>query len=93
MLAPPQPGRLQGRWGGWGHPGQTTADVQSGIGAIHNTFMYDHTEKCVYKTPFISAAHPMPERYGPISLGLGKLIAGLTHSGFWGAAKLLLARD
>jgi aldehyde dehydrogenase (NAD(P)+) len=41
----------------WGaYPGHTYADVQSGIGAVHNALMFDKPAKTVVEAPF----HPFP---------------------------------
>ena len=41
----------------WGaYPGHSYADVQSGIGVVHNTFLLDSTEKNVSRGPF----YPFP---------------------------------
>jgi acyl-CoA reductase-like NAD-dependent aldehyde dehydrogenase len=42
-------------WGAtsWGaYPGHAPADIQSGIGVVHNTFMFDKPEKSVVYGPF-----------------------------------------
>ncbi len=37
----------------WGSiPGQTPADIQSGTGWVHNTFLFDRPEKTVVRSPF-----------------------------------------
>ena len=37
----------------WGaYPGHTPADVGSGIGVVHNSFLFDHPEKSVVRGPF-----------------------------------------
>ena len=37
----------------WGaYPGHTLADIQSGIGTVHNTFLFDRPEKSVVEGPF-----------------------------------------
>ncbi len=37
----------------WGaYPGHTLDDVQSGIGFVHNTYMFDSVERCVVWAPF-----------------------------------------
>jgi len=43
-------------WGGY--PGASLADIQSGIGFVHNTFMLERIEKSVLRGPF--AAFPLP---------------------------------
>ena len=40
----------QAAWGAF--PGHTLADVQSGMGVVHNTFLLDHTERNVVEAPF-----------------------------------------
>jgi acyl-CoA reductase-like NAD-dependent aldehyde dehydrogenase len=37
-------------WGGF--PGHVPTDIQSGIGTVHNTFMFDEPEKSVLRGPF-----------------------------------------
>lgn len=64
----------------------------SGLGAVHNAYMFDATQKAVVRLPFVNAAQPMPEKYAPMPLGVAKVIAGLMHSGLWGALRMLAAR-
>ena len=48
-------------WGSptWGaYPGHAPTDIQSGIGTVHNTFMFDKPEKSVLYAPF--RAWPKP---------------------------------
>ena len=80
---------LQGHWGAFAGD-QTLADVGSGLGGVHNSYLYDHPQKAVVRTPFVSAAHVQPPKYAPVSLGAAKVIAGLVHSGLWGVLKMLL---
>lgn len=40
----------QATWGAF--PGHTLADVQSGIGVVHNTFLFDKAERTVVEAPF-----------------------------------------
>lgn len=37
-------------WGAF--PGHVATDIQSGVGAVHNTFMFDEPEKSVLRGPF-----------------------------------------
>ncbi len=37
-------------WGAF--PGHTPQDVQSGIGTVHNSFMFDRSERCVVRAPW-----------------------------------------
>lgn len=37
----------------WGaYPGHTPEDIQSGVGVVHNAFLFDHPEKTVMRAPF-----------------------------------------
>ena len=37
----------------WGaYPGHTAADVGSGLGVVHNSYLFDHPEKSVVRAPF-----------------------------------------
>ncbi len=40
----------QATWGAF--PGHTLADVQSGIGVVHNTFLFERAERTVVEAPF-----------------------------------------
>lgn len=45
----------------WGaYPGHTPEDIQSGMGTINNTLMYEEVEKSVLWTPFVSPLHLKP---------------------------------
>ena len=41
-------------WGAF--PGHTVDDIQSGIGVVHNSLLFDRPEKSVVRAPF----HPYP---------------------------------
>ena len=43
-------------WGG--HPSATLADIQSGLGWVHNTFMLEGIEKSVVRGPLVAAPKP-----------------------------------
>lgn len=51
-------------WGGY--PGHTLADVQSGIGFVHNAYMFGRAQRSVVRAPF----RPFPRnlRHGDLSL-------------------------
>jgi aldehyde dehydrogenase (NAD(P)+) len=49
-------GAMSPPWGGY--PGATLADVQSGIGWSHNTFMLERIEKSVFRAPFTMSPKP-----------------------------------
>jgi acyl-CoA reductase-like NAD-dependent aldehyde dehydrogenase len=43
----------------WGaYPGHTRQDIQSGIGVVHNTFLFDKPEKSVVRGPFVVKPKP-----------------------------------
>jgi acyl-CoA reductase-like NAD-dependent aldehyde dehydrogenase len=43
----------------WGaYPGHTRQDIQSGIGVVHNTFLFDKPEKSVIRGPFVVMPKP-----------------------------------
>lgn len=50
-------------WGGF--PGATLADVESGIGVVHNALLLDRVERSVTRGPF----RPFPRSLEPRSLG------------------------
>jgi aldehyde dehydrogenase (NAD(P)+) len=48
----------------WGaYPGNTATDIQSGTGVVHNTLMFDRSQKSVTRAPFRpfqrSLVHPL----------------------------------
>ena len=47
----------QAAWGAY--PGHTLADIQSGIGCVHNTFMFDQPQKTVLRGSF----YPFPRAW------------------------------
>ena len=56
-------------WGGFQRPEHeegsegyvdALADPVSGLGSVHNAYMYDYAEKSVLRTPFVSGLHPKP---------------------------------
>jgi len=49
-------GLVSATWGAY--PGHTPNDIQSGIGVVHNTFLFDHPEKSVVRAPF--RMNPVP---------------------------------
>lgn len=43
----------------WGaHPGHTVQDIRSGVGVVHNTYMFDRPQKTVIRGPFIVKPTP-----------------------------------
>lgn len=49
-------GLVSATWGAY--PGHTPSDIQSGVGVVHNTFLFDHPEKSVVRAPF--RMNPVP---------------------------------
>lgn len=43
-------------WGAF--PGHTPEDIQSGIGVVHNTFLFDHPQRSVVRAPFVMRPTP-----------------------------------
>ena len=54
----------QSPWGAF--PGHTLADVQSGIGVVHNTMLFDKPERAVVEAPF----RPFPRNLLSLSFSL-----------------------
>ncbi len=49
-------GLVSPTWGAF--PGHPLEDIRSGRGVVHNTFLFDHPQKSVVKTPFIVKPTP-----------------------------------
>lgn len=82
----------EGHWGAFAG-NQTLQNAGSGIGYIHNSFMFDESQKSVVKVPFYSPLQPMPPHVQPPpSLKLSTIIAGLVHGGILGALKALFTK-
>ena len=45
-------------WGG--HPSVSPQDIQSGLGWVHNTYMFEDIEKAVLRAPAHPASRPSP---------------------------------
>lgn len=44
----------------WGaHPGHTPADIRSGQGVVHNSYLFDHPQKSVVRAPFVMNPKPV----------------------------------
>lgn len=82
----------QGYWGAFAGD-QTLADVGSGLGVVHNSYMYDHAQKSVVRTPFVSSLHPLPPRHAPMPLSTAKVVAGVMHGGLLGALRMAFSRQ
>lgn len=65
-------------------------DVGSGLGGVHNAYLYDHPQKQVVRSPFVGSIQPMPPHVQSLPLGVAKVVAGLAHSGLRGVLRMLL---
>lgn len=66
-------------WGStsWGaYPGSTPSDIQSGVGMVHNTFMFNRPEKSVVYGPF--RMWPKPPWFAS-HRGMGNIFASATE--------------
>ena len=68
-------------WGG--HPSSTLADVQSGLGWVHNTYLLDGIEKTVLRGPL--RVFPKPVWFGDHSRAgeIGRRLVDLERSPSW----------
>src|SRR5262245_20674016 len=57
-------------WGAF--PGSDPADIQSGSGVVHNTFLFDHPQKSVFSAPFTMSPTPawFPDHQNLLALGV-----------------------
>ena len=71
-------GLVRPPWGAF--PGHTLEDVQSGTGTVHNTLMFDKTERSVVELPFRSFPKPVWFISNKRAGVLGKLITDFLHT-------------
>jgi hypothetical protein len=70
----------------WGaYPGHTAEDIQSGVGVVHNAFLFDHAEKSVVRAPF--RIRPTPPWFSDHKnlLDLGRKLVAFEAKPSWGA--------
>jgi len=89
-----------GHWGGFAE-GQTLQCPLSGIGSVHNCYMYDHPQKSVLRTPFVSGLHWIHTQPFPVALPfrlspewlwrVGRAFAGYMVNGVTGALWMLFS--
>jgi len=74
----------------WGsHPGQSICDIQSGIGFVTNTFMFEHPVKSVVHGPFLSSPDPFDPGFSRVS-EFGRKLAHLqAEPGWWKLTSML----
>ena len=75
----------------WGaYPGGTLANVQSGIGWVHNTYMLESIEKTILESPLVGFPRPIwfPSYNNPAPVAW-KLLELYQRPTFWNYSKLL----
>ncbi len=75
-------GLVSPTWGAF--PGHPPEDIQSGVGVVHNTHMFDHPEKTVLRAPFRQM--PAPPYVGGVKnlTELGRRMFDLETAPSWG---------
>ena len=68
-------------WGGY--PGHTPEDIGSGIGVVHNTYLYDRPLKSVMRGPFRMSPKPPWFVTNRNSHKIGRKLTKLEASGSW----------
>ncbi len=69
-------------WGG--HPSSSLADIQSGLGVVHNTAMLEGVEKTVLEQPLVNAPKPIHFPTHRAARTLGRRLSALEATGNWG---------
>ncbi|MCB9758348.1 MAG: aldehyde dehydrogenase [Alphaproteobacteria bacterium] len=69
----------------WGaYPGHPPEDIRSGVGVVHNTFLFDHPEKSIVRQPFRQIPPPIWfDSHRSLSL-LGQKLLEMEASPGWG---------
>lgn len=68
----------------WGaYPGHTPADIGSGLGVVHNSFLYDHPEKSVVEGPFRIWPTPVWFADHRNLLDVGRRLTAFEHAPSW----------
>ena len=65
--------RPEGEEGSEGYVDALAAPL-SGLGSVHNAYMYDHVQKSVLRTPFVSGLHPKPRHLAVRSCLMAMLV-------------------
>lgn len=76
-------------WGG--HPSATLADIQSGLGFVHNTAMLEHVEKTILRAPLTTFPRPPSFRDHRRAHLVGERLAACASRPGWGATARVLA--
>ncbi|MGH1352072.1 MAG: aldehyde dehydrogenase family protein [Methyloligellaceae bacterium] len=72
---------LQTPWGAF--PGHTLDDVQSGIGFVHNTYMFDRPERTIVWAPFRASPRPAWFITNKMQHKIGERIVKFLHKPGW----------
>ncbi|MDQ6883234.1 MAG: aldehyde dehydrogenase [Candidatus Dormibacteraeota bacterium] len=68
-------------WGG--HPSASLADIQSGLGFVHNTAMLEGVEKTVLEQPIVNAPKPIHFPSHRTARTLGRRLSEVEATGSW----------
>jgi aldehyde dehydrogenase (NAD(P)+) len=77
-------------WGG--HPSATLANIQSGLGWVHNTFMLDGVDKSVIRGPLVVTPYPLWFFDNPKADAAAPLVFDMEASPSWLKLPGLLVR-
>jgi len=69
-------------WGAF--PGHTPEDIRSGVGVVHNTYLFDHPQKSVVKAPFKIQPSPFWWPDHKNLAGLGRKMVAMESNPGWG---------
>jgi aldehyde dehydrogenase (NAD(P)+) len=75
-------------WGG--HPSSTLANIQSGLGWVHNTFMLDGIEKGVLRAPLAMKPKPMWDPSHRTAHRIAQKLVEMETAPSWGKVPALL---
>lgn len=68
----------------WGaYPGHSPADIRSGSGVVHNSYLLDHAQRAVLRAPFRIRPTPVWFEGHPHALAIGKLMLDLEMKRSW----------
>ncbi len=77
-------------WGAF--PGHTQQDIQSGIGTVHNSYMFDKPERTVIRAPFRMRPRPAWFVTNREQESIGRNMVQLTHKpNFWALLRLVVS--
>ncbi|MEW5980881.1 MAG: aldehyde dehydrogenase family protein [Acidobacteriota bacterium] len=75
----------------WGaYPGHAPADIGSGVGVVHNSFLYDHPEKSVVEGPFRLRPTPVWFADHRTLREVGRRLTAFEHRPSWSKLPALL---